>query len=415
METQTLKSKNVPIDGNPFRDKIELSKFDGIAPNLQENFKKEHEKDLLRYGIKNPFDVYITGTSPAKYFLMDGHSDFRFALENELSFMVLLKKFPSEEDVIEYIIRNNIFRLNLSTFQKGVMVLPYKDILVKIGKENMIKGGQGNPVTEKTNTMEKLSEMIGCSHEILSRIEFIVKKIEKDGEVYRQLENNEISISKVFCELKESSKIIAYFENFNTQLEFAEPQKSAINNGISLLPSIEQRRSRFFINETDKYSIVYIKPPYKLRKSSTTEEFIENLKTMNIWNISYHKFSTLFIQIPTMFLSDTIDIIKEWGFNCVDTLVVSYENSKFKSIYLEHYNDLLLICERKNVGVPKACIRNISEKPTIPNEIVLDIIDSMFDEKLPKVGIFIGNRSGWDTYDFNSENKEMIKFFKKMG
>jgi len=145
------------------------------------------------------------------------------------------------------------------------------------------------------------------------------------------------------------------------------------------------------------------------------KKYIENLKNMNVTDVVYHKYCTLFIQTSPMFLSDTLDIIQSWGFNCVDTQMVNFNSKRNKTKYSGHYHEVLLICEKNNVGVRPSKIKNHIDQVSISSDMVLDVIDSMFKDGLNKLGIFMENRDGWDTYEFIKESKELVKYHKKTG
>ena len=403
---------NVPVDGSQYRNKIELKMFEKFLPNPSEIIQREREEDILQYGFRESFFIWETDIDPVHYHLLWGHLDFQFALENNLPFTITKVKFSSENDVKMFIIHTIGNMLHMSMFQKGILYLQNKSVFIQEGILRMRMGGQGIKVTDKWNTMKILSEMVGkgCSQGTLNKIDLIRQKL-KDEEIYRQLENDEISIHKVFTELTEGTKGKNQFplktENPDGQISYDE---KILENVKDL-----ENKSPYFINEFDTYSVLFIKPSLDIKKSSRTEMVLENLKQMNISDISYNKYSTLFIQIPSLYLSEMIDIIRDWGFTCKDTLVVSYKKSRYQSDYSEHYNDLLLICHRNNVGVPILQLRNKLNKRTIPNERVFDTIDSMFVDNLSKVGIFTGHRKGWETFDFDGEDKQMVKFYKQMG
>jgi len=208
MNSKTKIQVNVPIDGSQYRDKIELTKFENIIPKRNEFLQKKHNEKLLEYGIMKPFNVWLTtdDTGSPKFYLMTNHSDFRLALEHCLPFQIVLKNFLNEDMVTKFIIEDNLTSDSLTLFQKGKMVLEYKEILSPLGKENMVKGGEGKPVEIPVNTLETLSSWIRCSHETLNRINYILINL-KDDSVLQMVENNEISISKVYFSIRERDRV----------------------------------------------------------------------------------------------------------------------------------------------------------------------------------------------------------------
>lgn len=407
-------SKINTVSGSKISGTVELKRFENFIPKTSEQIRKEREGDLLKYGIHEPFYFWKDyNTKPVQNHLLWGHSDYLFALENNLSFPIVQMKFSNEDEVKVFIIRKTLDRLQMSLFQRGVFALQNKESFIKVGKENMKKGGQGIEVNdnEKWNTMKQLSEIVDCSIETLNKIEIILKRL-KDDEKYRQLENHEISINKVFNEVMEGTKCKDRFQFKKSSEENSNstpPEDSTLSYQTN-----KGTKSKYYINEIDQYPLIVIRPHWNLVKSDMTMMFLDDISKMNVDEISYHKFSTLIIQTPSLYLSDTIELVKSWGFTYVDTLTVSFKESRYQSNYSEHYNEFLLVFHKNNVGVPKNYILNKSNEPTISNEEVMSTIDSMFDDNLKKVGIFVGKRNGWDTYDFDPDGKEMVKFYKKV-
>ena len=171
----------------------------------------------------------------------------------------------------------------------------------------------------------------------------------------------------------------------------------------------------FHIEGKDQYPLVYFNPEFNGLHIRSPKEYIENLKNMNIPEVVYHKFCTLFFQTSPMFLSETIDILKSWGFNCVDTQIVKFDDERYRSKYSEHYHEVLLICEKNNVGVQSSKIKNRIDQVSITSDTVLDVIDSMFTDGLNKLGVFVEHRDGWDTYEYTKGTQELVKFRKQTG
>jgi hypothetical protein len=416
MTTVTKIVMNVPVDGSLYRDKIELTKFDSVVPKRNEFLQTKHNENLLEYGIIRPFPLWVTKDESGcvRYYLMTDHSDFRFAVENNLPFQVVLKDFLNENMVIKFIVENNIFSDNLTRFQKGKMVLTYKKILIPQGKENMSKGGKGEKVTEKKHTLKILSSWINCSHETLNRIDFILKNC-KNKTKLRKVEYNELTISEVYFEVKEKRKKKNYFPDLQNKLDSMGLKSNHSNSEDKPESENTLEKPVYFIDEKDKYPVVYVNTQFNGLHIMNIKRYLENLKNMNIKDVSFKKWCTLFIQTSPMFLSDTLEIIKSWGFNCVDTQMVNFNSETYKSKYSGQYHEVLLICEKNNVGIHSMKIKNHIDQVSISSDMVLDVIDSMFTDGLNKLGVFVENRDGWDTFEFIKETKELVKFHKRTG
>jgi hypothetical protein len=419
MNSKIKNVMNVPVDGSQYRDKIELTKFESVIPQRNEFLQSKHNDKLLEYGITKPFFVWITTdeSGSIRYYLMTNHSDFRLALEHCLPFQIVLKNFLNEDMVTKFIIEDVLTTDSLTLFQKGMMILKQKEIIHLIGKTNMVNGGKGVPVEERSHTMDILSSWIGCSHETLNRIEFILENLE-DESILKMVENNEISISKVYHNLREQINNSKRKENY-----FPDKQKELDSLGLeykyspSDLPITDSsvQKLKYVINEEGKYTIVYIDTQFNSLGIRNVKEYIEDLKKMNIKDSVYQKWCTLFIQTSPMFLSETMEIIKFWGFNCVETKTVTFTTEKFKSKYSTKYNEVILICEKNNVGVHHTKIKNPIENGSVSSDTVLDLIDSMLEDGMTKMGVFMDYREGWDTYNFMEETSELVRLHKNTG
>ena len=183
MNSKIMNQRNVPVDGSQYRDKIELTKFEGVIPQRNELLQTQHNEKLFENGIIRPFLVWVTTneTGSQKYYLMTDHSDFRLALEHCFQFQIVLKNFPNEDMVVKFIIEETLTTDSLTLFQKGMMVLENKKIFMTKGKENMVKGGRGIQIDEPSHTLEILSSWIGCSHTTLHRIEYILENLTNES------------------------------------------------------------------------------------------------------------------------------------------------------------------------------------------------------------------------------------------
>ncbi len=419
MNKKLTNQTNVPIDGSQYRDKIELSKFENVIPKRSEFHHTKHIEKLLEFGIIKPFNVWVTTdeSGSVRYYLMSDHDDFRFALERCLPFQVVLRNFLNEDMVIKFIIEDNLSSDTLTFFQKGRIVLKYKEILSPLGIENMVKGGQGIEVDLPVNTLKTLSSWIRCSHETLNRINYILIHL-NDESILHQLESNEISINKVYHELRDqdidSKRKKEFFSDKEKQLE-------SIGLGTQESPTdqpsidIPVQKPKYHFYEEGKYMVVYVDTQFNNPRIRDVKKYTESLKEMNIRDVVYSKFCTLFIQTSPMYLTETLEIVKSWGFTCVDSKTVHFNTEQYKSKYSKKYDEILLICDKNNVGVHSSRIVNPFEIGVVRSDSVLDTIDSMFEDGLTKMGVFIDYRDGWDTYNYDEQTQELVRFYKKVG
>jgi len=413
---KTVVNNLIPLDGASYREVIE-TKFKDILPALSLVDQARIEEDILDNGIIQPLIIWEVSADPKKYELVTGHLEYRMAIEHDLPFSVIVKKFDSEDAVIRFVITGTLNRLHLILFQKCELVLTYKEILASKGKENMKKGGKGLKILkeETVDTMVQLSAMVGCSHDTLRKVQYILKNLKNDY-LLKQLRAGDITINKVHEELtgKEKTQTIVEENRTKTFPDFIYNDSNDIAP-IELKTSIDDPlTSQFHIDERDKYQVVYIKPQWNLSNLVVLPDpFLEGLTKMNIMEIVHNQFCTLFIQTPSKYLADTMKIIESWRFICVDSICISDSGKIYSSNYTDQNHEILLICEYKGVGIPKSFIINPSNKSIIDSSEIMETLSMMFDPNASKVSIFCDDHEGWDTYDFDDESKMMLKFYNK--
>ena len=419
METAIVNFKNIPEDGQPFRDMINLSRFRDLQPTLRGIILNKREQNMSLYGRPDPFYVWEDVNTPNQLDLLFDHFDFEYVCTHNLPFWIVRMSFESEDDAKIFIDGRQLDQPNLSIYQKGVVALRYKDTHIRMGKINMSFGGKGVEIENKQNTMLALADVVDCSIATLYKIEYINFFLQREEmlqmmnldreEILKKLDNGDVSLEKVYKLVKEGTKCKVdedTHDNCSTEEVLSE-----LRDEVQV---IELKKEPYTLPASDEYSVAYVNAHFDFtKKGRSSEMYIDNLKKMNLAEIMHAKSSTIIFRTSIMFLPEAQGIVNSWDFSHVDSLVVKCDKARYKSKYAEQYHDLLLICERNNVGVPLKRINTRTDDKTILDTEVFDVIDSMFNPDLEKVGIFTESRKGWDTYNYDPESKEMIKFFTK--
>ena len=114
-----------------------------------------------------------------------------------MPFEVFSKEFEDRDDVIEWIIKNQFGRRNLSDYQRGVLALRLKPIIEARAKEKQklsegrgIKGSPNSDDLKSIRTDEVVADMANISRDTIRKIEQIkdnaalaVKALAASGEV----------------------------------------------------------------------------------------------------------------------------------------------------------------------------------------------------------------------------------------
>jgi transcriptional regulator with XRE-family HTH domain len=162
------------------KQKMELQinpKFkDAMPPLCREEY--EYLKDSLKAdGCRDTIIVW-NGV------IVDGHNRYEICKEFDMPFRIFEKAFSDEDEVVEWIMRNQLARRNLPDVERGRMVLKLKESFAARAKDNCSLGGgdkkseiakSGSPILVnpilKIDTQKELARIAGLSHGTLCKIE----------------------------------------------------------------------------------------------------------------------------------------------------------------------------------------------------------------------------------------------------
>lgn len=149
--------------------------FKKLIPPLTSEEFNQLEQNCLAEGIR---EAILTWNG----FIIDGHNRFEIANKWNLDFQTKSKHFKDEEDVIEWMILNQLGRRNITKEQK--------DYLIGKRYENE-KQKQGRPEQKENKmfplkTAEKIAEEVGISHMQVKRNEEFAKGVDKLSEELKQ-------------------------------------------------------------------------------------------------------------------------------------------------------------------------------------------------------------------------------------
>lgn len=119
--------------------------FKNLIPPLTPEEKEGLEKSLLMFGCR---DKIITWQG----FIIDGHNRFELCEKNGIDFEVLKMdyEFENEEEVKQWIIKNQFARRNISVYQRSALALKLKESISKKAKENQLSTLKQNTVLQKS-------------------------------------------------------------------------------------------------------------------------------------------------------------------------------------------------------------------------------------------------------------------------
>ncbi|MCT8978274.1 hypothetical protein N4T77_16930 [Clostridium sp. CX1] len=115
------------------------NEFKNLIPPLMAEEREELERSILMFGCR---DKIVTWNDT----IIDGHNRYEICTRNNVKFGVLKMDydFENEEEVKQWIIKNQFARRNISSYQRSVLALQLKESIAKKAKENQ-KLSDGRP------------------------------------------------------------------------------------------------------------------------------------------------------------------------------------------------------------------------------------------------------------------------------
>lgn len=159
---------------------------------LEENCKEYRIRDALVVGVFPGSDGPV---------LIDGHNRYEIAKKNNISFETKRIDFPSREDAIDWIIRNQLGRRNIPKYVRGELILKLKPRIAEQAKANQ---GTRTDICQKSDksidTKKELAKLAGVSHDTIHKVEVIAEKAPE--ETKQALRRGDVSINQVYTDIK---------------------------------------------------------------------------------------------------------------------------------------------------------------------------------------------------------------------
>ncbi len=261
--------------------------FQALIPPLTELEYNLLEENILNNGILDSIKIWNNT-------IIDGHNRYKIACDHKLFYDIEELKFDNRELVLEWIIRNQMGRRNLSAYDRGLLALKLKTLLSIKGKINMSQGLQGS---EKVNSTKEAAEKFNISHDTLNKVKEIEKKATEDQK--NKLKDGKKTINSVYNEIVKEEKR-KEIENMETR-----PIPECVD----------------IYNTTNKYKIIYADPPWSYENNITgtmpKDHYklmtLDDICNMPIKNIT-EKNAVLYMWAVVPQLEEALKVINSWGF-----------------------------------------------------------------------------------------------------
>lgn len=218
--------------------KIQIDEeLEDLLPRLSEDDSNSLTQSLLYNGFDQKFGrikVWFPEDNDGTGYIVDGHNRYKICSKNgiELSdYCFEPVYFDSKEDVIKWMLENQLARRNLQTIQRIAIAEKYRPIFEKQAKANQSLGGGdkrsenyqksagpnlAQAVDKKRNltTDEKLSKISGVKK---TTYKMGAKVLKSDNEDLKQrVLSGKTSISSGYRELRKSENAVPKKEEHNT-------------------------------------------------------------------------------------------------------------------------------------------------------------------------------------------------------
>jgi hypothetical protein len=174
--------------------------FKALIPPLAAEELAQLRSNIITEGCRDPLVTW-------RGVIIDGHNRFEICTTNGIEFKEVTKDFDERSSAIEWIIRNQFGRRNLSPYERTRLALRLEEAIKERAKANMVKGtNQHSPkqnsaeASNPIETREEIAKLAGVSRDTVDK----VKQIEKSAapEIKEALANGEISINKAHLTVK---------------------------------------------------------------------------------------------------------------------------------------------------------------------------------------------------------------------
>ena len=176
--------------------------FQSLIPPLTAEEYAGLEESILSEGCRDALIVW--GDT-----LIDGHNRYEICTKHGIPFDTVEMDFPTRDEVIVWIIKNQFGRRNLPAYERARLALRLKPVIAERAKEKMHEGiNQYSPCQKSDkptiDTKKELAAVAGLSHDTIAKVEKIEAKA--PPEVKEQLRTGAMSINQAYTEIKRQEK-----------------------------------------------------------------------------------------------------------------------------------------------------------------------------------------------------------------
>lgn len=207
--------------------------FNELMDNLSSFEHEQLEKSLLKDGFKGaPIMVW-------KGIVVDGHNRYSICREHGIPFEVKELEFDSREDVIDWMVRTQLGRRNLSPIQRIAVAERYRPVYEKQARENQ---GKRTDLVVNLPQGDETYQKLGRTSEKLASIAGVSEKTYRMGAKVLCSDNEELK-SEV---LSGGKSISAAFKAINRKKTVTYGESNSVRENSQKADHLMQIQSRYF-------------------------------------------------------------------------------------------------------------------------------------------------------------------------
>ena len=170
--------------------------FRDLIPPLNEEELKLLEASLAADGCESPLTVW-NGV------IVDGHNRYAICRKHDVPFSIQEKNFDTREEVMLWMLRNQLGRRNLNNYQRSELALKFEPLFAHASEKRMLAGKLVDPPQNSAEgsgeTRKQIAKMAGVSHDTIKKVKRLHEHA--DEETKSRLRRGEMTVNKAYNEL----------------------------------------------------------------------------------------------------------------------------------------------------------------------------------------------------------------------
>lgn len=393
------------------------AEFQALIPPLSTDEHAALESSLLSEGCR---DALVVWPHDGVLTLIDGHNRYGLCEKHQIEFEVVEREFESREDVIVWMVRNQLARRNLTDAIKIELALKGEEAIAKKAKSNqgtrndiLLNSTKSSPI----NTRAEIAAIAGTSEDSVRKMKNILKNA--PDSIKEKVRNDEITINrgeeitKAYTRASDPVKAAVQQHGIiDPQLITLLETKKATDTVQSLLSSgviqtdadadtkplseatawdvqgvlrkaekehrraaadsrLEAKHAQIQTAPDGVYSVIYADPPWQYDNSGLYGAAATIYPTMPIEdicayferiNVHAQEDAVLFLWATNPLLQEALAVMTAWGFDYKTNIVWDKEQpTTGLGFYVKGQHELLLIGTRGSFRpnyMPSSVIRD---------------------------------------------------------